>query len=134
MQCEIKTYCKMKHLTEREEVLMNMFWDNGPMHVREILKLFAEPKPHFNTISTFVRILEGKGFVGHESIGNSHRYFPKVSREEFKTGTLRDVIIRYFDNSLKGMMSALVADEKLSDDEVRDLISIVKSASKEKGE
>lgn len=124
----------MKHLTEREEVLMNMFWDNGPMHVREILKLFPDPKPHFNTVSTFVRILEGKGFVGHETVGNSHRYFPKVSREEFKCGTLRDVIIRYYDNSLRGMMSALVADEELSDDEVRDLISIVLSAAKDKKE
>ncbi len=134
MQREIKIYSKMKHLTEREEVLMNMFWDNGPMHVREILKLFAEPKPHFNTISTFVRILEDKGFVGHEVLGNSHRYYAKVSRDEFNTGTLRDVITRYFGNSLRTMMSALVADEKLSDDEVRDLISIVQSASKEKGE
>ncbi|MBD5374180.1 MAG: BlaI/MecI/CopY family transcriptional regulator [Bacteroides sp.] len=122
----------MKHLTAREEVLMNMFWDNGPMHVRDVLKLFPEPKPHFNTVSTFVRILENKDFLDHETVGNSHRYFAKVSRDDFKRGTLRDVITRYFDNSLKGMMSALVADENLSDDEIRDLIQVVQSASKEK--
>ena len=122
----------MKHLTAREEVLMNMFWDNGPMHVRDVLKLFPEPKPHFNTVSTIVRILENKDFLDHETVGNSHRYFAKVSRDDFKRGTLRDVITRYFDNSLKGMMSALVADENLSDDEIRDLIQVVQSASKEK--
>lgn len=63
-----------KQLSPKEEAIMACFWQHGPLFVREILELLPEPKPHFNTVSTFVRGLEAKGWVGHEQIGNSYRY------------------------------------------------------------
>ena len=116
----------MKQLTEKEEELMNRFWERGPMFVREIVELYPDPKPHFNTISTFVRVLEQKGYVGHERFGNSYKYHAAVSREEFSRKTLRSVMNRYFDNSLSGIVSALFKDEDLSDDEIRELIKKVR--------
>ena len=116
----------MKQLTEKEEELMNLFWERGPMFVREIVELYPDPKPHFNTISTFVRVLEQKGYVGHEQFGNSYKYHAAVSREEFSRKTLRSVMNRYFDNSLSGIVSALFNDEDLSDDEIRELIKKVR--------
>ena len=62
----------MKQLTEKEEELMNLFWERGPMFVREIVELYPDPKPHFNTISTFVRVLVQKGLVWHVQFGNSY--------------------------------------------------------------
>lgn len=123
----------MKTLTDREEELMKLFWDKGPMYVREMLELMPEPKPHFNTISTFVRLLEQKGFVGHERTGSSFRYHAIISEEEYKRNTLKGVISRYFNNSVKGLLSALVADEKLTDSELKELIEIARSARNEKG-
>lgn len=121
----------MNKLTEKEEQIMRMLWKKGPMFVREMLELFPEPKPHFNTVSTFVRLMEGKGFVGHEAFGNSHRYFPAISEAEYSRSELKSVIARYFNNSMRSVVSALVADEKLSADELRKLIDQVERGEEE---
>ena len=64
----------MKKLTRKEEEIMNLFWDKGAMFVKELLELYDEPKPHFNTLSTMVRTLEANGFVSHKAYGNSYQY------------------------------------------------------------
>ncbi len=115
----------MKSLTEKEEELMQIFWERGPLYVRQIVDLHPDPKPHFNTISTFVRLLEQKGYVTHEKTGNTFLYRAAVSREEHSRSTLRKVVDRYFGNSLSGVVSALFKDEKLTDDEIRELIDKV---------
>lgn len=120
----------MKRLTEKEEEIMKCFWDKGPMYVRDIIDLLPDPKPHFNTVSTFVRLLEQKGFVGHERTGNSYRYFPVVNREDYSASALNNIIERYFDSSVMNVVSALVRDKNLSDDEVGELINLVKSNQK----
>lgn len=104
---------------------MRMLWSRGPMFVREMLELYPEPKPHFNTVSTFVRLLEQKGFVGHEAVGNSHCYFALIPEADYSRSALRNVIARYFNNSMKSVVSALVAEEKLTPDELRRLIDQV---------
>ena len=115
----------MKKLTEREEELMEILWDNGPLFVREIIERMPEPKPHFNTVSTFVRLLEGKGYVRHEKFGGTYRYEAAVTREAYSHSTLREVVDRYFGSSLKASVSALFNNEKLSDDEIRELVEMV---------
>lgn len=121
----------MKRLTEREEELMEILWNKGPMFVREIIEELPEPKPHFNTVSTFVRLLESKGFVKHTKFGSSYRYEAAVSREDFSRSTLKDVVDRYFGSSLKASVSALFHEENLSDDELRSLIETVINQRKE---
>lgn len=121
---------KPMQLTEREEELMRLFWLHGAMPIREALTYFPDPKPHFNTVSTFVHLLEDKGFLGHESIGRNHRYFPVISEEEFSRSTLKSVVNRYFNNSLHGAISALVSDEQLTDEEIEELVQMVKSGKK----
>lgn len=120
----------MKTLTEKEEELMQIFWERGPLYVRQIVELYPDPKPHFNTISTFVRLLEQKGYVAHEKTGNTYLYRAAVSREEHSRTTLRKVVDRYFGNSLSGVVSALFKDEQLTDDEIRDLITKVTNQNK----
>ena len=115
----------MKKLTEREEELMTILWDNGPLFVREIIDFMPEPKPHFNTVSTFVRLLESKGFVTHSKFGGSYRYEAALSRDDFSRSTLQDVVDRYFGSSIKASVSALVDNENLSDDEIRELVEMV---------
>ncbi len=112
----------MEKLTRKEEIIMELLWEHGPMFVREMLPYYEEPRPHFNTVSTFVRILEDKGFVAHESFGNSHRYYATITREGFKRGTLKGVINKYFNNSYLGAVSSLVQEEDISIDELKDLI------------
>ncbi|MDE7457451.1 MAG: BlaI/MecI/CopY family transcriptional regulator, partial [Muribaculaceae bacterium] len=84
----------------------------------------------FNTVSTFVRLLESKGFVTHTKFGSSYRYEAAVSRDDFSRSTLKDVVDRYFGSSLKASVSALFHEENMSDDELRTLIETVISQRK----
>ena len=59
----------MKTLTAKEEEVMELFWEKGPLFVKQLLEFYEEPRPHFNTLSTVVRGLEEKGFLGHTAYG-----------------------------------------------------------------
>lgn len=115
----------MKKLTRKEEVIMNHFWDRGPLFVRELRELYPEPKPHFSTLSTQVRTLQDVGFVGHKAYGPTYQYFAKVSREEYKQRSLIGLIDKYFDNSYLSAVSALVKEEKISVEDLKELIDTV---------
>ncbi len=117
----------MQKLTNKEEEVMRVFWERGPMFVRDIVALYDDPKPHFNTISTMVRTLEAKGFVDHESFGPTYRYFPVISQEQFSKGLLGNVVTRYFENSYKSVVSALIDEEKISVEELEELIRKVQN-------
>lgn len=117
----------MQKLTNKEEELMHYFWQHGAMFVKDIVLLYDEPKPHINTISTMVRTLEAKGFVDHEAFGNTHRYRPIISQEEFSKGVLGNVVTRYFKSSYKQVVSALIDEEKISVEELEELIRKVQN-------
>lgn len=121
---------KKQILTEKESIIMNMLWDNGPMFVREMLEHYPEPRPHFNTVSTLVRILEGKEYVSHEVVGNSHRFFATVDKTAFQERGIADVIKNYFNNSYKMAVSALVEDEKLSVDDLKEIIQYIENKNR----
>ncbi|MDE5988830.1 MAG: BlaI/MecI/CopY family transcriptional regulator [Duncaniella sp.] len=116
---------KPQILTEKETVIMRMLWERGPMFVREMLEIYPEPKPHFNTISTIVRILEEKGHVSHEVFGGSHRYYAVARQEDFRKKSLARLVSDYFNNSYKNAVSALVEEEKISVEELREIIDLV---------
>lgn len=119
--CCVKPFT-MEKLTKREEALMQLFWQHGPLFVQEIVAMMEDPKPHFNTISTQVRTLEQKGYVAHKIFGGTYQYYATVSEEAFSRLTLRSVIDRYFERSYLGAVSALVEEEKISIEELRELI------------
>ena len=120
----------MKRLSAREEEIMGFFWEKGPLFVREIVGFYDEPRPHFNTLSTFLRALEEKGYVGHRAFGNTYQYYALVSRDEFKKKTLKGVISKYFNNSYLGVVSSLVEEEDISVDDLKELIRKVEDANK----
>lgn len=122
----------MEKLTPREEELMRCFWTRGPLFERELVALWPEPKPHFNTLSTMVRGLEAKGYVGHKAYGGTYQYYPLVSEEEFSRKTLKGVVSKYFDNSYLGVVSSLVREEKISVDDLRDLIRQIESQTEKR--
>ena len=87
---------------------MGYFWAKGPMLVRELLDLVdEEPKPHYNTLSTIVRSLEAKGYLGYKAYGKTYQYYARVSEEEYRRNTLRQVVDKYFDKSYTRVVSSL---------------------------
>ena len=116
-------------LTDKEAEIMSMLWSEGPMTVRQMLERYDEPKPHFNTVSTTVRILEDKGYVDHKASGNTYRYFATADRSAFRKRSFSRLVRDYFDNSYKSAVSALVEDEKISVEELREIINMIEGKS-----
>lgn len=120
----------MKKLTRKEEEIMNLFWDKGAMFVKELLELYEEPKPHFNTLSTMVRTLEANGFLDHKAYGNSYQYFPVVTREEYAGSSFMGIISSYFNNSYLNAVSTLVKEDKITVDELKELIEQIEKGNR----
>ncbi len=122
----------MKELTVKEEEVMRFFWDDGPQFVKQLVEKYPDPKPHFNTLSTYARILEEKGFLSHEVFGTTYRYFAIISEEEYRNGTLKNVVKKYFDNSYLSVVSSLIKEEDISVEEVRKLLDEVERLNAKK--
>ena len=118
----------MKTLTAKEEEIMAFFWEKGPLFVKQLLDFYEDPKPHFNTLSTIVRGLEEKAFLSHSTFGNTYQYFALVSEEEYQKANLKYVIKKYFNNSYVGAVSTLVKEEKISLEDLRQMINEVEKA------
>lgn len=114
-------------LTPKEEELMQLLWENGPIQISKLVELYPDPKPHFNTVSTVMRRLEAKGFVDHTDTGGSFLYFAKVKKEYFRSRSLGDFIKKYFGGSYYGAVSALVAEDKISPEELKELLRMVEN-------
>ncbi len=122
---------KPQKLTEKEAEVMYQLWKKGPQTIRELLVTYPDPKPHFNTVSTIVRILVDKGFVAH--IGernNAYTYGAIVDSDAFVGRSLAQLVKNYFNNSYRSVVSALVEDEKISVDELREIIDMVEQNNK----
>ncbi|CEN43084.1 BlaI/MecI/CopY family transcriptional regulator [Capnocytophaga canis] len=112
----------MKELTAKEEEIMTFFWKHNKLFVKQIVEQYPDPKPHFNTISTYVRMLEEKGFLAHEPFGTSYQYYPLISKEEYNNRTLKNVVAKYFQNSYLNVVNTFIKSEKLSIEEIRQLL------------
>ncbi|MDR2815466.1 MAG: BlaI/MecI/CopY family transcriptional regulator [Proteiniphilum sp.] len=122
----------MKELTVKEEEVMRFFWDEGALFVKQLIEKSPDPKPHFNTLSTYARMLEEKGFLSHEAFGGAYRYFAIISEEEYRNGTLRSVVKKYFDNSYLSVVSSLIKEQDISVEEVRKLLDEVEKSDTKK--
>jgi len=117
----------MKKLTRKEEEVMKIMWKIKEGFVKDIVDFFPKPKPHYNTISSIVRLLEEKGFVDHNAYGNTHQYFPIISKQEYRKAFIRDVVKDYFDNSYKQTVSLFIEDQNLSKEDLDELFNLIKS-------
>lgn len=122
----------MKRLTAKEEEIMRIFWENGPTFVRELLAYYEEPKPHYNTVSTLVRGLEEKGFVGYKAYGNTYQYYALVSEKDYKSSALKEVISQYYNNSYVNVVSSFIKEEGMSVDELKALIECIEQGRSKK--
>lgn len=115
-------------LTKAEEQIMQILWEMGEGIVKDIRLKFDEPRPARNTVSTVVRILERKGFVGHKAYGNVHVYYPLVSKKEYSKNQLFGLMENYFDNSFPAMASFFAKESDLT---VKDLEELLEDTKKE---
>ena len=116
----------MKELTKAEDEIMQVLWELQSAFVKEIIAQLPEPKPAYNTVSTIVRILQQKGFVGYESHQRSYKYHPLISKEEYTKSFMKGVVKRYFSGSYQKMVSFFTKEDNLSLGELEKLLQELK--------
>lgn len=115
----------MQKLTNKEEEVMHILWKLKKAFVKDVLAEIKEDKPHYNTLSTIVRNLEEKGFVSHNAYGNTHQYYPIVTIEEYRKKFMNTAIENFFDSSYKNMVSFFAEENKISAEELREILAII---------
>jgi predicted transcriptional regulator len=109
---------------------MQVLWKIKKGFVKDILELFIEPKPAYNTVSTIVRILQDKGFVGHKAYGRTHEYYPLVSKDEYSKNHMTNFVKDYFSNSFEKMVSFFAKEKSLSVKEMEEIMKIMEGEVK----
>ncbi len=120
-----KKIMKIKDLTRAEEQLMHVLWDLEKAFVKEVIEQLPIPKPAYNTVSTIIRILETKGFVGHEAFGKAHQYFAIISKEDYKRFATEKLLDNYFENSVESMVSFFVKEDKMDLSDVDEILKML---------
>ena len=115
----------MQKLTNKEEEIMHILWKLKKAFVKDILEEISEDKPHYNTLSTIVRNLEEKQYVGYTAYGKTHQYFPIVKMEDYRKKFMKTAIDTYFNSSYKNMVSFFAKEEKISADELREILAMI---------
>ena len=122
----------IKELTKAEEQVMQILWQLKEGIVKDVLEKMPEPKPAYNTVSTVIRVLEGKGFIDHKAYGNSHVYFPAISEADYKKFTFDKMMKNYFSNSYESLVSFIVDEKKLGVKELDELTSLIDQLKNQK--
>ena len=117
----------MQKLTNKEEEIMHILWKLQKAFVKEVLAEIQEEKPHYNTLSTIVRNLEEKGYVGYIAYGKTHQYYPIITKEVYRKRFMNTAIESYFNNSYKNVVSFFAKEEKISVDDLKEIIKIIEN-------
>jgi predicted transcriptional regulator len=121
-----------QELTRAEFEIMQILWEKKHAVVNDIREAMPEPRAAYNTVSTIVRILEQKGFVGHTAHGRTHEYRPVMERAEYTEQSMKGVLSNFFDGSLTRMVSFLGRSENVSTREFDNIIDIINTIKNER--
>jgi len=121
-----------KPLTKAEEDIMQVLWKLEKAFVKEIVDEMPEPKPHYNTVSTIIKILADKGVVGSETFGKANRYYPLVNKDEYSRKSMKQFVKGYFEGSYSSMFSFFAKEKDVSIDELESILKELKNDNRKK--
>lgn len=121
----------MKELTKAEEQIMHILWDMKQGFVHDVIAQLPAPKPAYNTVSTIIRILVKKGFVGFKAYGKTHEYYPKVEKDEYRRFFLNTMVSNYFGGSIEKVVSFFAKDKNLSISDVEQMMKSIQNDLKD---
>ena len=122
----------MEILTKTEEKVMQILWRIKKGFVKDIIEQLPSPKPPYNTISSVIRILEQKGFASHKAYGKTHEYYPIIAKAAYKKFAFKKMMMNYFDNSLEEMVSFIVKEEQLTEQDEKEILKILEKGKQPK--
>ncbi len=116
----------MKELTKAEEQVMQVVWTLKQAFIKDIIDQMPEPKPAYNTVGTFLKILESKEFVSRKKLGNTFVYSPLVERKAYTKNSIKGLLGKYFEGSAENLFSFMVQEKDLNMEQVEDLMNKLK--------
>lgn len=111
---------------------MQILWRIRKGFVKDLIDEMPEPKPPYNTISSLIRILEKKKFVGYKAYGKTYEYFPAISKIAYRKFTFTNFVANYFEGAPENVVSFMVNEEELGEDDLRRIIDMFDKSSSEK--
>ena len=117
----------MQKLAKREEQIMQSLWKLEKAFIKEIIEELPNPKPHYNTTATIVKILEEKGFISHVIYGNTFQYYPLITKDTYQKEVVGEVVTNYFDNSPLALVKFFAKEEKINTQELEEIIQLIKN-------
>lgn len=120
----------MKQLTKAEEQVMLHLWSLKEAVVKDIVDRFDEPKPAYTTVATVLKVLEKKGFVDHKSIGNTHLFYPMVSKKEYTRMQFKSLLEDYFQGSFPKLATFFARENDLSISELEEMLKMTEEELK----
>lgn len=117
----------MTTLTKAEEKIMKILWGIGKGFIKDIIEQYPDPKPPYNSVSTIVRVLVQKDIVGYKAYGNTHQYYPKITKEEYRKGQLSRLVSDYYNNSFKQVVNFFSESKQLNEKELDEAIKLLES-------
>lgn len=121
----------LPELTKAELELMQVIWRKEKVLVHDILAELPEPKPAYNTVSTLVRVLEKKEFVGHKAYGKTYEYFPLVTKEDYTSRYMTGVLNNFFDGSLSRLVSFFSENKSISVEETDKILEMLQKDARQ---
>lgn len=120
----------MEPITPNEEQVMHLLWQLEKALIREILNLLPDPKPPYTTLASVIKQLENKGYVDHKSYGKTNEYYPLISKSQYQRKSLNSLVKNYFDGSAQNMLSFMVKENKISDQDIQELQKLIENINK----
>ena len=117
----------MEKLTHQEEELMLVIYQANGGFIKDFLELMEEPRPPYTTLASVVKNLEKKGYVKSSRYGNTYAYQPTMEVTDFKSGYLSKVVQNYFENSYKDMVAFFAEKQKISPEELQEIINLIEN-------
>lgn len=105
---------------------MKILWRLEKAFVKDIVEQYPDPKPHYNTISSLVRLLQEKGIIDFTQYGNTYEYFPLISRDDYRKTFMNQVISDYFDNSYSSAVAFFVKEKGLKPEELEEILQLIR--------
>lgn len=115
----------MEKLTIQEEEVMRWVWQIGPCFIKDILAKYKEPRPPYTTLASIVKNLERKKYVKSKRYGNTYEYMALIPEGDYKRTFMSNVVNNYFENSYKEMVSFFAKEQKISTDDLKEIIHMI---------
>lgn len=115
----------MEKLTHQEQEMMLIIFQQGKGFIKDFIEKMEEPRPPYTTVASIVKNLERKGYVKAKRYGNTYEYSPVMEESEYKSRFMSGVVQNYFENSYKEMVSFFVEKQKISAEELQEIIQLI---------